>query len=91
MSWLAELAPNRRVLGLIAFGDAVKPSARTAVDALRRQGIATVMLTGDGTGAARAAAASLGIEDVVAELLPEGKAEAVAGLRSGGSGRRDGG
>ncbi len=84
VSWLAELAPDRGVLGLIAFGDAVKPSARTAVDALRRQGIATVMLTGDGMGAARAAAASLGIEDVVAELLPEGKAEAVAGLRREG-------
>ena len=84
VSWLAELAPDRGVLGLLAFGDAVKASARAAMDALRRRGIETVMLTGDGQGAARAAAASLGIEDVVAEVLPAGKAEAVAALRGRG-------
>ncbi len=84
VSWLAELAPDRRVLGFIGFGDAVKPSARAAVSALREQGVAAAMLTGDGWGAARAVAAPLGIAEVVAEVLPEGKAEAVAKLRAGG-------
>ncbi|WP_149536700.1 heavy metal translocating P-type ATPase [Siccirubricoccus phaeus] len=84
VSWLAETAPNHRTLGLVAFGDAVKDSARAAVDRLHRQGIETVMLTGDGRGAAAVAAGSLGIGRVVAEVLPEGKAEAVAGLRGEG-------
>ncbi|WP_218014953.1 heavy metal translocating P-type ATPase [Teichococcus rhizosphaerae] len=84
VSWLAETAPTCRVLGLIAFGDSVKDSARGAVDRLHRQGIETVMLTGDNRGAAAAAARSLGIDKVVAEVLPEGKAEAVAGLRGEG-------
>ncbi len=84
VSWLAELAPDRRVLGFIGFGDAVKPSARAAVAALREQGVSAAMLTGDGWGAARAVAGPLGIAEVVAEVLPEGKAEAVAKLRAGG-------
>ena len=84
VSWLAEMAPGARVLGVVAFGDAVKASARAAVEQLHRQGVRTVMLTGDGRGAARAAATSLGIDDVVAEVLPDGKADAVARLRGEG-------
>ena len=84
VSWLVELAPNQRVLGLVGFGDAVKPSARAAVGALRQRGIATVMLTGDGRGAAHAVAEALGVDEVIAEVLPEGKAEAVAKLRREG-------
>ena len=84
VSWLAEQAPRTRLLGLLAFGDAPKPSAREAVARLRRRGIAVMMLTGDGMGAARAVAAALGIDQVRAEVLPEGKAEAVAALRGAG-------
>ncbi|MDR3534411.1 MAG: heavy metal translocating P-type ATPase [Rhodopila sp.] len=85
ISWLAETMPEPRVLGLIAFGDAVKASAAAAVGQLHRQGLRTVMLTGDGQGAAHAAARSLGIDHVVAEVLPEGKADAIARLRSEGN------
>jgi Cu+-exporting ATPase len=84
VSWLAEVYPRMRMLGLVAFGDVVKDSARQATEALRRQGVRTVMLTGDSRGAAAAAARSLGIDDVVAEMLPDGKAEAVARLRGDG-------
>jgi len=84
VSWLAAAAPEARVLGLLAFADTVKPSARGAVDALRRQGIGTVMLTGDGQGAADAVGRELGVDQVGAEVLPDGKAEAIAGLRAGG-------
>ena len=84
VSWLAETAPEPRTLGLVAFSDTVKASAREAVGALQRQGVRTVMLTGDGRGAADAAARSLGIDEVVAEVLPDGKAEAVARLRGEG-------
>jgi len=84
VSWLAEAAPEAQVLGLVAFGDAVKASARAAVEQLHRRGVRTVMLTGDGHGAANTAAGSLGIDDVVAEVLPEGKAAAIAALRGRG-------
>jgi Cu+-exporting ATPase len=84
ISWLAEAGPRPRLLALMAFGDAVKPSARRAVAALHRAGIRTVMLTGDNPGSARAAAAALGIGEVVAEVLPDGKADAVAALKEGG-------
>ncbi|TWA62081.1 Cu+-exporting ATPase [Azospirillum brasilense] len=84
LSWLAETAPERRVLGLVAFGDTVKDSARAAVRSLKAQGVETVMVTGDGAGAARAVAADLGIDRVFAEVLPDGKAEVVATLKAEG-------
>jgi P-type Cu+ transporter len=84
VSWLAEIAPDRRILGLLGFGDAAKPSARDAVAALHAQGIETVMLTGDSAGAAEAVARSLGIDTAIAGLLPADKAEAVARLRREG-------
>ena len=84
VSWLGETAPEQRTIGLVAFGDAVKPSAPAAVAGLQRQHVTTVMLTGDGQGAAQVAAKTLGIDKVVAEVLPDGKADAVARLRRDG-------
>jgi Cu+-exporting ATPase len=80
ISWVAELKPRRRLLGLLAFGDDVKPGAIAAVRALHQRGVRTVMITGDNQGSAKAAAAALGIDEVVANVLPEGKAEAVTTL-----------
>ncbi len=90
VSWLAEtgpgaVTPRSGVLGLLAFADAVKPTARGAISELHRHGIRTVMLTGDGHGAADAVARELGIDEVFAELLPGGKAEAVAKLHEHGT------
>ncbi|HEX2555035.1 MAG TPA: heavy metal translocating P-type ATPase [Microvirga sp.] len=84
VSWLAEAGDTPRLLALLAFGDAVKPSARHAVAALHLAGIRTVMLTGDNAGSAKAAAAALGIDEAVAEVLPQDKADAVAKLKAGG-------
>ena len=84
VSWLAELAPKRRLLGLLAFGDEVKNTAGAALAALHDRGVRTVMLTGDNAGSARVAAGRLGIDDFVAGVLPEGKSDAVAGLRGAG-------
>jgi Cu+-exporting ATPase len=84
VSWLAEMAPQKKVLGLLAFGDSVKPTARLAIDRLRRLGVETIMLTGDSRGAAEAVARSLGMDTVIAEILPEGKAAAIARLREKG-------
>ncbi|MGE3507349.1 MAG: heavy metal translocating P-type ATPase, partial [Vicinamibacterales bacterium] len=75
------LATPDRVLGVLAIGDRVRPEARRALQAVRRAGVRRlVMLTGDGEGAARAVAATLGIDDVRAGLLPNGKVDAVRDL-----------
>ena len=81
VSWLAQ---PPELVALLAFADRPRPSARAAVAALRGEGLGSVMLTGDSAGSAQAVAATLGIGDVRAGLLPEAKAEAVAALRSSG-------
>jgi P-type Cu+ transporter len=70
--------------GLIAVADPIKESAAVAVAALRAEGVHVVMLTGDSAVTARAVAAHLGIEQVVAEVLPDEKATAVARLQEVG-------
>ncbi len=83
VSWLARVR-DQRALGVLAFGDAVKPSAAQAVAKLKAQGIASVMLTGDNRGAADTAAHALGIDRVLAEVLPADKAAHVVALKAGG-------
>ena len=83
ISWLVETAPEKRLLGLLAFGDEAKASARQAVTTLHGRGIRTVMITGDNEGSAHAIARALGIDEVIANVLPEGKSDAVASLRGG--------
>ena len=84
VSWLAH-AGDRRAIGLLAFGDAVKPTAAEGVAKLKAHRIATVMLTGDNRGAAQAAANALGIDRVLAEVLPADKAAHVAALKAEGT------
>ncbi|OJZ18319.1 MAG: copper-translocating P-type ATPase [Thiobacillus sp. 65-29] len=83
VSWLAR-ARDRRALGVLAFGDAVKPTAAAAVANLKAQGIASVMLSGDNRGAAHTAAHALGIDRVLAEVLPADKAAHVVALKANG-------
>jgi Cu+-exporting ATPase len=85
VSWLVEAAPQPRVLGLIGFGDAVKPTATAAIRRLRADGLRTMLITGDNAGAARAVGEALGIDEVRADMLPADKAEAVAALRRAGA------
>ena len=85
VSWLAERRDGRvRVLGLLAFGDRIKPGAPGAVARLKAAGIEPVLLSGDSPGAARTVAQALGIARVHAEVLPADKAQVVASLRQGG-------
>jgi Cu+-exporting ATPase len=85
ISWLVRRdAGAVELLGLLAFGDTVKVSARRAVGRLRELGIRTVMLTGDNAGSAGAVARAVGIDEVRADVLPADKAEAVQGLRAAG-------
>lgn len=85
VSWLVHTDGGAaRLLGLLAFGDTVKPAAQAAVAHLHELGIRTVMLTGDNRGAAEAVARELGIDEVRAEVLPGDKAAVVQALRAAG-------
>ncbi len=70
--------------GLIAVADPIKGSAIGALAALRRDGIRTVMLTGDSRTTAEAVGRNLGIDDIAAEVLPDQKAAAVRDLQKKG-------
>ncbi len=85
VSWLVrKRGEQTELLGLLAFGDTIKASARPALARLQQLGIRTVMLTGDNAGSARAVAAQLGIDEVRAEVLPADKAAILRELRSDG-------
>ena len=84
-SYLAETAPQRRLIGLFAFADHLKPSAKAAIAALHALGVKSLMLTGDNKGAAAKIAAELGLDDVRAELLPEDKTDVIQALRATGA------
>ncbi|WP_271409348.1 heavy metal translocating P-type ATPase [Pseudomonas sp. Q1-7] len=85
LSWLLELEPEQRVLGLFAFGDTLKPGAAEAVAALGGRAIHSHLITGDNRGSARVVAEALGIESVHAEVLPADKAATVAELKARGA------
>ena len=72
---------GNKVAGLIAVSDSVKGTTPEAIAALRRAGLRVVMLTGDSKAAAEGVAKQLGIEEIVAEVLPEQKAEAIKRLQ----------
>jgi P-type Cu+ transporter len=79
------LAFAGRALGLIAVADVLKPEAPAVVGRLRRLGLAVVMLTGDHRRTAAAIAAQAGIDRVLAEILPETKAQQIAALQQRGN------
>ena len=68
------LAVNGEIRGLLALQDIPKENAKTAIGQLKKRGLRTVMLTGDNAGVAHAIADQIGIEEVIAGVLPEEKA-----------------
>ena len=70
-----------KVLGALALEDAIRPESREAVEELHRLGKRVVMISGDARQVADAVAAELGVDEVFAEVLPEDKDAAVAGLQ----------
>jgi Au+-exporting ATPase len=72
-----------RLAAIIAVADPIKPDTPVAIAALHALGLKVAMITGDNARTARAIAERLGIDDVVAEVLPEGKVEAVRRLKAG--------
>ena len=86
VSWLARAVDGQpQLIGLLAFGDTIKPGAAEAISRLHARGVRTVMLTGDNRGSAEAVAKILGIDEVKAEVLPADKAQAVTDLKADGS------
>jgi P-type Cu+ transporter len=77
-------AVDGRLVAALAVADPVKPGTPAALAALRAQGLHIAMVTGDNRRTAEAIARGLGIDEVVAEVLPDGKVAAVQGLREGG-------
>jgi Cu+-exporting ATPase len=71
--------------GLVSVADPVKASTPKAIDALHKEDLRIVMLTGDSHTTAEAVARRLGIDDVIAEVLPDEKAEAVRKLQAEGA------
>lgn len=72
------------VCGAISVADAVKESAADAVAALHARGMRTVLLTGDNAAVASAVATQVGIDEVIADVLPEGKVDVIEQLRDRG-------
>jgi Cu+-exporting ATPase len=91
ISWLLQVAApdsptqaGTQVLGLLAFGDQLKPEAAAAIARLHDLGIRSLMLTGDNAGSAQHVAQQLGLDAVHAQLLPEDKARIIGELRGQG-------
>ncbi|MEU4146376.1 heavy metal translocating P-type ATPase [Streptomyces parvulus] len=78
------VAWDGEVRGVLAVADAVKDTSAEAVAELRRLGLAPVLLTGDNRRVAESVAAAVGIDEVIAEVLPEEKVAVVERLRAGG-------
>ncbi|AWB43191.1 heavy metal translocating P-type ATPase [Paenibacillus sp. CAA11] len=78
------IAVDGQYAGTVAVMDTVKDTSKAAVQRLKEQGIRVIMITGDNERAARAIAAEVGIDEVLAEVLPEGKAAEVKRLQQQG-------
>ena len=78
------LAVENEIKGLLALQDIPKENAKLAISQLKKRGLKTVMLTGDNAGVARAIADQIGIEEVIAGVLPEEKAHEIHKLQAAG-------
>jgi Cu2+-exporting ATPase len=78
------LLENGRALAAFAIADAIRPESREAIDRLHREGIEVVMMTGDAQAVADSVARQLGIDTVLAQVLPEHKAQRIEELQRAG-------
>ncbi|PIY95781.1 MAG: copper-translocating P-type ATPase [Candidatus Kerfeldbacteria bacterium CG_4_10_14_0_8_um_filter_42_10] len=78
------IGSNKKIIGWIAVADTAKPSAVPAVNQLKKNGVEVVMITGDNRRTGKAVARELGIERVLAEVLPQDKANEVKKLQAEG-------
>jgi Cu+-exporting ATPase len=83
VSWLAD-AGHKQLLGLLSFRDQPRRGAADAIARLHAAGLRTVLISGDNAGAANAIAAAVGIREVLANIAPGGKADAIRALQQRG-------
>lgn len=76
------VAIQGRLAAILAVSDPIKSTTKDAIDAIHALGIKVVMITGDNKRTAHAIAKQLGIDDVIAEVLPDGKVDALARLKT---------
>ena len=81
---VVEVKTNGKTLGFIAVADTLKENSKKAIGNLKKENLKTVMITGDDELTARAIANELGIEKVIADVLPEQKAKEIETLRKRG-------
>lgn len=79
------VAKNNNIIGMIAISDTVRETSKAAIEILKKHGIRVIMLTGDNKASAKAVNSEVHADEVIAEVLPQGKADVIKRLKDEGN------